>query len=103
MRYLSTTSLVPSSPKSLHAAKYLVSKFSAPSANSILMRSCQVIYDPNTDLKLWESGAIIQYFIDQYDTEKKLSYAGVKERNLCNQWLMFQMSQQGPFYGQISW
>ncbi|PQE25118.1 glutathione transferase protein [Rutstroemia sp. NJR-2017a BVV2] len=62
-----------------------------------------VMYDPNTDLTLWESGAIILYLIEQYDTEKKLTYTSLKEKNLLNQWLMFQMSQQGPFFGQIGW
>jgi glutathione S-transferase len=61
------------------------------------------MYDPNTDLTLWESGAIILYLIEQYDTEKKLTYTSLKEKNLLNQWLMFQMSQQGPFFGQIGW
>ncbi|KID93256.1 glutathione S-transferase II, partial [Metarhizium majus ARSEF 297] len=59
--------------------------------------------DPNTDLTLWESGAIIQYLITQYDTENLLSYDTLKEKNLCNQWLMFQVSGQGPYYGQGTW
>ncbi|KAF2104690.1 glutathione S-transferase [Rhizodiscina lignyota] len=62
-----------------------------------------VMEDPNTELMLWESGAIVLYLIDQYDTEKKLVYTTLKEKNLLNQWLMFQMSQQGPYYGQIGW
>ncbi|CAI4210949.1 unnamed protein product [Parascedosporium putredinis] len=33
------------------------------------------IEDPNTGLTLWESGAIVQYLIEQYDTEHKISYA----------------------------
>lgn len=61
------------------------------------------IEDPNTDLTLWESGAILQYVIEQYDAEHRLSYEGVKERNLCSQWLHFQMSGQGPYYGQCGW
>ena len=63
----------------------------------------KVMEDPNTDLTLWESGAIVQYLIEQYDTEKKLTYTALKEKNLLNQWLMFQMSQQGPYYGQVGW
>lgn len=61
------------------------------------------IVDPNTNLKLWESGAIIQYLITQYDKEHKLSYTSLIERNQLNQWLMFQMSGQGPYFGQASW
>lgn len=61
------------------------------------------IIDPNTKLTLWESGAIILYLIEKYDTEKKLTYESFPERQLLNQWLMFQMSGQGPYYGQCAW
>jgi glutathione S-transferase len=61
------------------------------------------IEDPNTDLILWESGAIVQYLIEQYDTEKKLTYTDLKQRNHLNQYLMFQVSGQGPYYGQSGW
>jgi glutathione S-transferase len=61
------------------------------------------IEDPNTDVTIWESGAIIQYLVNQYDTEKRLHYDTLKEQNLCNQWLMFQVSGQGPYFGQCTW
>ncbi|KAL4970986.1 glutathione S-transferase family protein [Aspergillus stella-maris] len=61
------------------------------------------IEDPNTQITLWESGAIIQYLIEQYDKDHKLSYGTLRERQLCNQWLHFQMSGQGPYYGQCAW
>ncbi|KAH7320577.1 glutathione S-transferase [Stachybotrys elegans] len=61
------------------------------------------IQDPNTDLALWESGAIVQYLIKQYDTKNLLQYSDVKQQNLCNQWLTFQVSGQGPYYGQCTW
>lgn len=61
------------------------------------------IQDPNTDLTLWESGAIIQYLIEQYDTGHILSFETLKERHLTNQWLHFQMSGQGPYFGQAAW
>lgn len=61
------------------------------------------IEDPNTDLTLWESGAIYQYLIEQYDTDKRLTYGTLKEKHLCNQWLHFQTSGQGPYYGQCGW
>jgi glutathione S-transferase len=61
------------------------------------------IEDPNTDLTLWESGAINQYIIEQYDVDYRLSYDTLKERHLCNQWLHFQMSGQGPYFGQCAW
>ncbi|QKX56747.1 uncharacterized protein TRUGW13939_03853 [Talaromyces rugulosus] len=61
------------------------------------------IVDPNTNLTLWESGAIIQYLEEEYDKEKKLTCDSMQERQLLNQWLHFQMSGQGPYYGQCGW
>lgn len=60
------------------------------------------IVDPNTNLILWESGAIIQYLEEEYDKDKKLTCDSMQERQLLNQWLHFQMSGQGPYYGQCS-
>lgn len=61
------------------------------------------IEDPNTDITLWESGAIITYLIEQYDKNHILSYDTLKEKHQCNQWLHFQMSGQGPYFGQAGW
>ena len=62
------------------------------------------IHDPNTDLTLWESGAIIEYLVEKYDTEHHLSFpAGSNEAQLARQWLYFQVSGQGPYYGQAMW
>ncbi|KAF2266171.1 glutathione S-transferas-like protein [Lojkania enalia] len=62
------------------------------------------IYDPNTDLTLWESGAILEYLIERYDKDQKLSFApGSNESYLAKQWLFFQVSGQGPYYGQAVW
>ena len=43
------------------------------------------------------------YRIEQYDTKKKLTFDTLIEKNQLSQWLMFQMSGQGPYYGQASW
>ncbi|KAF7863965.1 hypothetical protein EAF04_006930 [Stromatinia cepivora] len=61
------------------------------------------IKDPNTNLTLWESGAIVLYLIEQYGKEKKLTYDTFQERAILTQWLMFQMSGQGPYFGQCGW
>ncbi|KAF2257449.1 glutathione S-transferase [Trematosphaeria pertusa] len=59
------------------------------------------IHDPNTDLTIWESGAIIEYLVEKYDKEHKISFApGSPESYLAKQWLFFQVSGQGPYYGQ---
>lgn len=47
---------------------------------------CKAIEDPNTDITLWESGAIITYLIEQYDKDHVLSYDTLKEKHQCNQW-----------------
>lgn len=62
------------------------------------------IYDPNTDIKVWESGAIVEYLIENYDKDHKLSFArGTKESYEAKQYLFFQVSGQGPYYGQAAW
>jgi len=62
------------------------------------------IHDPNTNLTLWESGAIIEYLVDKYDTDHTISFpAGSNEAQLARQWLFFQVSGQGPYYGQAVW
>ncbi|KAL2040333.1 hypothetical protein N7G274_006776 [Stereocaulon virgatum] len=60
------------------------------------------IQDPNTGLTLWESGAIIEYLIERYDTKHQLSFApGTPEYYHAKQWLFFQATGQGPYYGQL--
>jgi len=62
------------------------------------------ITDPNTGITLWESGAIIEYLVERYDTDHKISFApGTKESWEAKQWLYFQASGQGPYYGQAGW
>jgi len=61
------------------------------------------IHDPNTGITLWESGAIVQYLVDEYDKDAKLSYKQAPEKYLLNQWLNFQVSGQGPYFGQAAW
>jgi glutathione S-transferase len=62
------------------------------------------IHDPNPDITLWESGAIIDYLISTYDKKNVISFpVGTKESFLTKQWLFYQTSGQGPYYGQASW
>jgi glutathione S-transferase len=62
------------------------------------------IHDPNTNLTLWESGAIVEYLVERYDKDHRISFpAGSNEAQLARQWLFFQASGQGPYYGQASW
>jgi glutathione S-transferase len=63
------------------------------------------IRDPNNgDLTLWESGAIIDYLTERYDTDRRLSFApGSSEAYHARQWLFFQTTGQGPYFGQATW
>lgn len=62
------------------------------------------IQDPNTGVTLWESGAIVEYLIERYDTEHKFSFAqGTLDYYHAKQWLFYQTTGQGPYYGQFSW
>ncbi|CAG8893225.1 unnamed protein product [Penicillium egyptiacum] len=61
------------------------------------------IDDPNTGLQIWESGAIVEYLIDTYDKDHRLSYNTFSEQWQLKQWLFFQVSGQAPYYGQAAW
>ncbi|RPB09983.1 glutathione S-transferase C-terminal-like protein [Morchella conica CCBAS932] len=57
----------------------------------------------NNDFTIWESGAIILYLVGKYDTEHKISFPDFDSTATANQYLMFQMSGQGPYMGQLGW
>lgn len=62
------------------------------------------IEDPNTGISVWESGAILEYLVDKYDKQHTISFAaGSKEYYEAKQWLHYQMSGQGPYFGQAVW
>lgn len=62
------------------------------------------IEDPNTGLNLFESGAIIEYLVETYDKQNTISFApGSPDYFAAKQWLHFQMSGQGPYFGQAVW
>ncbi|KAL4892717.1 glutathione S-transferase [Aspergillus ambiguus] len=53
--------------------------------------------------RIFESGAIMQYLVDKYDTERKISYApGTPEYYEQLSWLMWQVSGLGPMQGQAN-
>ncbi|KAJ5188143.1 hypothetical protein N7491_004468 [Penicillium cf. griseofulvum] len=60
--------------------------------------------DPNTGTTIWESGAILEYLVDTYDKQHTISFAAnSKEYYESKQWLHYQMSGQGPYFGQAAW
>lgn len=58
-------------------------------------------YTDGSTIRLFESGSIMQYIVDKYDTEHKVSYPhGTKEYYDTNNWLFWQMGGLGPMQGQ---
>ncbi|KAF2199102.1 glutathione S-transferase [Delitschia confertaspora ATCC 74209] len=54
-------------------------------------------------INLFESGSIMQYLVDRYDEEHKLSYPrGTREWYTTNNWLFFQNAGVGPMQGQAN-
>ncbi|KZT53749.1 glutathione S-transferase, partial [Calocera cornea HHB12733] len=62
-----------------------------------------IIDHKNGDFTLWESGAILQYLVDKYDPEHKISVSTEADKFKQLQWLFFQASGQGPYFGQAAW
>ncbi|OBT97551.1 glutathione S- transferase, nitrogen catabolite repression regulator [Pseudogymnoascus verrucosus] len=58
------------------------------------------IEDPNTGVSLWESCAIIEYLVDTYDEASTISYSTLPGKYHIKQFLYFQASGQGPYFGQ---
>ncbi|KAI1743782.1 glutathione S-transferase [Xylaria scruposa] len=62
------------------------------------------LVDPNKDqMTVWESGAIVDYLIEEYDKDAKLHYTTPKEKSNARSWQYFQVSGQGPYFGQLGW
>ncbi|KAH8916146.1 glutathione S-transferase [Atractiella rhizophila] len=55
------------------------------------------------EFHVFESGSILQYLVDQYDKDHKLSYKhGTKEYYEMLQWVFFQNAGVGPMQGQAN-
>lgn len=50
-----------------------------------------------------QSGAIIDYLIAEYDPDHTLQYTSFSEKYQTRCWEHFQMSGQGPYFGQLAW
>jgi glutathione S-transferase len=54
-------------------------------------------------INLFESGSIMQYLVDRYDSDHKISFPrGSREWYEMNNWLFFQNAGVGPMQGQAS-
>lgn len=58
------------------------------------------LVDNATGFTLWESGAILLYLTDKYDKDHKISFPEVEDKYKLLQYLFFQVSGQGPYFGQ---
>ncbi|KAL7279942.1 hypothetical protein ACG7TL_006353 [Trametes sanguinea] len=54
----------------------------------------------NGDFAVWESNAIIAYLVEKYDIKGKVSAKTFEGKMHQLQWVFFQASGQGPYYGQ---
>jgi len=63
-----------------------------------------IIDHDNNDFVLWESNSIIKYLVDRYDKDNKIHFAfGSREYYETDQFMNFQASGQGPYFGQAAW
>ncbi|KAK1770370.1 glutathione S-transferase [Phialemonium atrogriseum] len=60
-------------------------------------------FTDGSTIRLFESGSIMQYLVDRYDTGHKVSYPqGSREYYETNNWLFWQMGGLGPMQGQAN-
>ena len=87
-----TTRYVPQHSDFQSAWSVLILEFGLPA-----------IIDPNNDITLFKSGAIVSYLIATYDKSSTLTYTSFPEIFRLQQWAFFQASGQGPYFGQAAW
>jgi glutathione S-transferase len=62
------------------------------------------IQDPNPGITLWEPGAIIEYLVFKCHKGHKISFEpNCTEPYHARQWLHYQGSGQGPYFGRAVW
>ncbi|KAL9041837.1 MAG: hypothetical protein Q9214_003969 [Letrouitia sp. 1 TL-2023] len=62
--------------------------------------------DPNTGVVSWESGAVINYILRNYDKSNTLQpgpAASEQDRVDAEKWIYFLVSTLGPHMGQVNW
>jgi len=60
-------------------------------------------FSDGQQIRLFESGSIFQYLVEQYDKDHKISYPkGSREYYEMNNWLWFQNAGLGPMQGQAN-
>ncbi|KAI1852408.1 hypothetical protein JX266_002586 [Neoarthrinium moseri] len=60
-------------------------------------------FEDGKTIRLFESASIMQYLVDRYDKDHKISYPyGSREYWEVNNWLFWQMGGLGPMQGQLN-
>lgn len=61
--------------------------------------------DPNTGVISWESGAVINYLLRNYDKKRILGPRGSSEQDRVDfeKWTLFLLTGLGPMMGQTNW
>lgn len=60
-------------------------------------------FSDGQNIRLFESGSIMQYLVEQYDTDHLISYPkGTRESYEVNNWLFFMNAGVGPMQGQAN-
>lgn len=61
------------------------------------------VFDDGKPIRIFESGSMLQYIVERYDKDHKVSYPyGSREYWEANNWLMWQMGGLGPMQGQAN-
>ena len=59
-----------------------------------------ILEDPNTDVTSWESGAVINYLLREYDGGNKFGPRGGKQEQVdFEKWNLFLLTNLGPMIG----
>ncbi|CZT20796.1 related to theta class glutathione S-transferase [Ramularia collo-cygni] len=70
-----------------------------PYAPTALSRAVPALDDPNNELVLWESGAIVEYIIETYDKDNKLHYTTFPQVWHQKQWAWHQFGGHEAILG----
>eukprot|EP01087_Luapelamoeba_hula_P001172 TRINITY_DN1091_c0_g2_i1.p1 TRINITY_DN1091_c0_g2~~TRINITY_DN1091_c0_g2_i1.p1 ORF type:complete len:222 (+),score=42.10 TRINITY_DN1091_c0_g2_i1:95-760(+) len=62
-----------------------------------------IVDHSRNDKTLFESVAILLYIVHHYDKENRLWFTNEDEIADAHQWLLFQVSGIGPYFGQKAW
>lgn len=63
------------------------------------------VQDPNTGVVSWESGAVMNYLLRNYDKNNVLGPRGSSEQDRVDfeKWILFLLTGLGPMMGQTNW